>query len=220
MPGTGVRISGAYDSFLRITDKLGIAIAPAWNAQDLVGDEHSLYVGRPGTVGDRAGNFAVQNADCLLVLGCKLNIRQISYNFASFARAAKKIMVDVDAAELSEKTGYKVTRRVETPNDSGFSQPGKTGSDFRFPSKNRETPHGAEFPENPNDSGFSAEDLAPDALALIDKLRAAEGEEFSLALDDLNQAWPQLAGRVMAGLDAGESLAAVLAEALKPELPA
>jgi acetolactate synthase-1/2/3 large subunit len=104
MPGTGVRISGAYDSFLRIADKLGIAIAPAWNAQDLVGDEHPLYVGRPGTVGDRAGNFAVQNADCLLVLGCRLNIRQISYNFASFARAAKKIMVDVDAAELAKPT--------------------------------------------------------------------------------------------------------------------
>ena len=104
LPGTGVRISGAYDIFLRIADKLGIPIAPAWNAQDLVADDHPLYVGRPGTVGDRAGNFAVQNSDCVLVLGCRLNIRQISYNFASFARAAKKIMVDVDAAELAKPT--------------------------------------------------------------------------------------------------------------------
>jgi acetolactate synthase-1/2/3 large subunit len=104
LPGTGVRISGAYDIFLRIADKLGMPIAPAWNAQDLVADDHPLYVGRPGTVGDRAGNFAVQNSDCVLVLGCRLNIRQISYNFASFARAAKKIMVDVDAAELAKPT--------------------------------------------------------------------------------------------------------------------
>lgn len=104
MPGTGVRISGQYETFLRVAKKLGIAIAPAWNAQDVVGDDHPLYVGRPGTVGDRAGNFAVQNADCLLVLGCRLNIRQISYNYASFARAAKKIMVDVDAAELAKPT--------------------------------------------------------------------------------------------------------------------
>ena len=104
LPGTGVRISGAYDIFLRIADKLGIPIAPAWNAQDLVADDHPLYVGRPGTVGDRAGNFAVQNSDCVLVLGCRLNIRQISYNFASFARAAKKSMVDVDAAELAKPT--------------------------------------------------------------------------------------------------------------------
>lgn len=104
LPGTGVRISGAYDAFLRVVEKLGIVVAPAWNAQDLVEDDHPLYVGRPGTVGDRAGNFAVQNSDCVLVLGCRLNIRQISYNFASFARAAKKIMVDVDAAELGKPT--------------------------------------------------------------------------------------------------------------------
>ncbi|WP_338468615.1 thiamine pyrophosphate-binding protein [Novosphingobium sp. ZN18A2] len=104
LPGTGVRISGQHKTFLRIADKLGIAVAPAWNAQDVVGDEHPLYVGRPGTVGDRSGNFAVQNSDCVLVLGCRLNVRQISYNFASFARAAKKIMVDVDAAELAKPT--------------------------------------------------------------------------------------------------------------------
>lgn len=104
LPGTGIRISGQYDTFLRVADKLGIPVTPAWNAQDLVAEDHPLYVGRPGTVGDRAGNFAVQNADLVLVLGCRLNIRQISYNFASFARAAKKIMVDVDAAELAKPT--------------------------------------------------------------------------------------------------------------------
>lgn len=104
LPGTGVRISGAYDAFLRVAERLGVPIAPGWNAQDVVADDHPLYVGRPGTVGDRAGNFTVQNADLVLVLGCRLNIRQISYNFASFARAARKIMVDVDAAELGKPT--------------------------------------------------------------------------------------------------------------------
>ncbi|HEV2043771.1 MAG TPA: thiamine pyrophosphate-dependent enzyme, partial [Sphingomicrobium sp.] len=54
--------------------------------------------------GDRAGNFAVQKSDLLLVLGCRLNVRQISYNFAAFAPDAKKIMVDVDAAELAKPT--------------------------------------------------------------------------------------------------------------------
>jgi acetolactate synthase-1/2/3 large subunit len=104
LPGTGVRISGAHDTFLKVAEKLGVPIAPGWNAQDVVDDTNPYYVGRPGTVGDRAGNFAVQNADLVLVLGCRLNIRQISYNFASFARAAKKIMVDVDAAELAKPT--------------------------------------------------------------------------------------------------------------------
>jgi acetolactate synthase-1/2/3 large subunit len=104
MPGTGVRISGMHDVFLEAAERLGIAIAPAWNAQDVVADDHPLYVGRPGTVGDRAGNFAVQCSDLLLVLGCRLNIRQISYNFAAFAPKAKTIMVDIDAAELRKPT--------------------------------------------------------------------------------------------------------------------
>ena len=104
LPGTGVRIADAHELFLKVADKLGIAIAPAWNAQDVVDDDHPLYVGRPGTVGDRAGNFAVQRADFLLVLGCRLNVRQISYNFAAFAPDATKIMVDVDAAELAKPT--------------------------------------------------------------------------------------------------------------------
>ena len=104
LPGTGVRIADAHELFLKVADKLGIAIAPAWNAQDVVADDHPLYVGRPGTVGDRAGNFAVQKSDLLLVLGCRLNVRQISYNFAAFAPDATKIMVDVDAAELAKPT--------------------------------------------------------------------------------------------------------------------
>ena len=104
LPGTGVRISGAHDVFLKVIDKLGIPVAPGWNAQDVIDDGHPLCAGRPGTVGDRPGNFTVQNSDVLVVLGCRLNIRQISYNFASFARGATKIMVDADLAELHKPT--------------------------------------------------------------------------------------------------------------------
>jgi acetolactate synthase I/II/III large subunit len=104
MPGTGVRISGAYYPFRALVDRLRIPVATAFNAHDVLEDDHPCYIGRPGTVGDRAGNFAVQNADCVLILGCRLNIRQISYNWESFAPAATKIMVDVDAAELAKPT--------------------------------------------------------------------------------------------------------------------
>jgi acetolactate synthase I/II/III large subunit len=104
LPGTGVRIAGAADVFLRIAERIGAPVATAFNAHDLVADDHPLYAGRAGTVGDRAGNFAVQNADCLLVLGCRLNIRQISYNWGSFAREAYRVMVDIDRAELSKPT--------------------------------------------------------------------------------------------------------------------
>ena len=110
MPGTGVRIAGAADLFLEVTNLLGVPVATAFNAHDLLANDSPLYVGKPGTVGDRAGNFSVQNADFLLVLGCRLNIRQISYNWASFARAAKIAMVDIDKAELA-----KPTLRIDLP---------------------------------------------------------------------------------------------------------
>ena len=102
--GTGVRAAGAADRFLDLVDSLQIPVVTAFNAHDLIADDHASYVGRPGTIGDRAGNFAVQNADLVLILGCRLNIRQISYNWTSFARAATKIMVDIDGGELRKHT--------------------------------------------------------------------------------------------------------------------
>lgn len=104
LPGTGVRIAGAAERFLRIAEMLGVPVASAFNAHDLLANGNALYAGRAGTVGDRPGNFAVQNADFLLVLGCRLNIRQISYNWGSFARAAYIAMVDIDRAELDKPT--------------------------------------------------------------------------------------------------------------------
>jgi acetolactate synthase I/II/III large subunit len=102
--GGGVRISNAHDLFLKFIEKFGIPVATAWNAHDLLWNDHPLYVGRPGTIGDRPGNFAVQNADLVLILGSRLNIRQISYNWKEFARHAYKIHVDIDQAELDKPT--------------------------------------------------------------------------------------------------------------------
>ena len=100
--GGGVRLSGQHEAFIRLMDNLGIPVVTGWNAHDAIWDAHPNYVGRPGTVGDRAGNFAVQNADLLLILGSRLNIRQVSYNWKSFAREAYKIWVDVDVLELQK----------------------------------------------------------------------------------------------------------------------
>ena len=103
LAGTGVRASGALDEFERVIRKLGIPVTTAWT-HDLIASDDELFCGRPGTIGERAGNFTVQNADVLLILGSRLNIRQVSYNWASFAREAFKIQVDVDAAELKKPT--------------------------------------------------------------------------------------------------------------------
>lgn len=98
--GGGVRLSGAHEAFLRFVEKLGAPVATGWNAHDVLPDDHPLYCGRPGTVGDRGGNFTVQNADLLLIVGSRLNIRQVSYNWKSFAREAFKIWIDIDPLEL------------------------------------------------------------------------------------------------------------------------
>jgi acetolactate synthase-1/2/3 large subunit len=98
--GAGVRLSGQHEAFLSLVDKLGIPVVTGFNAHDAIPNSSPLYVGRPGSLGERAGNFAVQNADLLLVLGSRLNIRQVSYNWTTFARAAYKIWVDIDAVEL------------------------------------------------------------------------------------------------------------------------
>jgi len=102
--GSAIRSSGAHADFLELTDKLRIPVVTAWNAHDVLWNDHPLYCGRPGTVGDRGGNFVVQCSDLLLVLGCRLNIRQISYNWEAFAPDAFKIMVDIDPGELLKPT--------------------------------------------------------------------------------------------------------------------
>jgi acetolactate synthase-1/2/3 large subunit len=102
--GAGIRISGAREHLLRLLARARVPVVTGWNAHDAVPDDHPSYVGRPGTIGDRSGNFAVQNADFLLVLGSRLNIRQVSYAWQGFARNAFIAMVDVDAAELKKPT--------------------------------------------------------------------------------------------------------------------
>ena len=104
LAGTGIRLAGAKDEFIKLVDKLGIPVVTAWNAHDIIWDEHPLYAGRPGTIGTRGGNFVVQNCDLLISLGCRLNIRQISYNYNDFAKDAYKIIVDIDGEELKKHT--------------------------------------------------------------------------------------------------------------------
>jgi len=99
MAGSGIRHAGATTEFEQLIRSLRIPVVTAWT-HDLIASDDELFCGRPGTIGERAGNFTVQNSDVLLVLGSRLNIRQVSYNWKSFARFATKIQVDVDEAEL------------------------------------------------------------------------------------------------------------------------
>lgn len=102
--GNGIRISGGFDAFRQAVELLGIPVATGWDSIDAMEDDHPLYVGRGGIMGDRAGNFAVQNADLVLSIGNRLSIRQVGYNWKTWAREAYVIMNDVDLDEMKKPT--------------------------------------------------------------------------------------------------------------------
>ncbi len=100
--GNGVRIAGAHEVLMKVIERLGIPVVTGWNSQDAIYDQHPLYTGRAGGMGDRAGNFAVQNSDLVFSVGSRLSIRQVGYNYQTWARAAYVIVNDVDAEELKK----------------------------------------------------------------------------------------------------------------------
>jgi acetolactate synthase I/II/III large subunit len=100
--GQGVRLSNTIAALNDILNKTNIPVLSTLNGFDITNWQHPQHVGTIGTIGSRAGNFAIQNADLVLFLGTRNNIRQISYNWPAFARAAKKVCVDIDAAELKK----------------------------------------------------------------------------------------------------------------------
>lgn len=102
--GYGIRLSGGYEAFRRVLEKLNIPVVTYWNAADLIEDEHPLYTGRAGNMGDRPGNWAIQNADLILAVGTRISIRQVGYNWKTWARAAEVIMVDIDQGEMKKPT--------------------------------------------------------------------------------------------------------------------
>ena len=101
LAGSGVRISNTQEYLLRLAKATSTPVVTAWT-HDIFDNDHRLFAGRAGSIGTRPGNFAVQNADLVLVLGSRLNIRQVSYNWAAFAKRAEIIWVDIDSSELSK----------------------------------------------------------------------------------------------------------------------
>ena len=102
--GHGIRLAGQIENFKKLVDKLDIPVVTTFNGFDLIGEDNKNYAGRIGTIGQRAGNFVLQNADLILCLGTRNNIRQASYNWENYAKNAYKIIVDIDAAELAKPT--------------------------------------------------------------------------------------------------------------------
>lgn len=100
--GNGIRIGHAFEVFSRVVEKLGVPVVTGWDSEDCMPDDHPLYTGRGGGMGDRAGNFAIQNSELVLSLGSRLSIRQVGYNYSTWARAAYTIVNDIDPEELKK----------------------------------------------------------------------------------------------------------------------
>lgn len=100
--GHGIRMAGAVESFRRLVERIGVPVMPTWLAMDLIEDDHPLFGGRPGSIAPRWANFTLQSCDLLIVLGSRLDMALTAYNHAHFAPYAKKIVVDIDAAEIAK----------------------------------------------------------------------------------------------------------------------
>ena len=102
--GQGVRIAGAVEDFFEFVDLVDAPFVTARNANDICDDTHPRFIGRPGTFAQRGANFAVQSCDIYIAIGTRLSLAQTGYNAKDYARNAKKVVVDIDPAELSKGT--------------------------------------------------------------------------------------------------------------------
>lgn len=102
LAGAGIRLANAIEELHKVVESLHIPICTSRLGMDVIGDDHPYFVGRPGTYGDRAANFAIQNCDFLLVIGCRLGIGLVSYDYDKFAKDAFKVIVDIDKDEIDK----------------------------------------------------------------------------------------------------------------------
>ena len=102
--GQGIRLAGAISKFEAFIEEHNIPYVASRLGIDLLRSDHPLFIGRMGTKGDRAGNFAVQNADLILVLGSRLSVSSTGHQYETFGREAKVIVLDVDASEHKKNT--------------------------------------------------------------------------------------------------------------------
>jgi acetolactate synthase-1/2/3 large subunit len=100
--GAGVRLAGAVEAVNDLVRSVNIPVLTSRLGMDLIEHDAPLFVGRPGTYGDRPANFTVQNADLMIVIGCRLSVGLIGYDYQAFASRAKKIIVDIDDKELTK----------------------------------------------------------------------------------------------------------------------
>jgi acetolactate synthase-1/2/3 large subunit len=112
--GWGVRLAHAEQEVFDLLKTCGAPVAPTWAAADLLPYDHPQLIGTFGTHGTRYANFAIQNADLVLSIGSRLDTKATGTPLRSFAREARKIVVDIDPGELAkfDKFGLDIDLRI------------------------------------------------------------------------------------------------------------
>ena len=111
--GNGVRRGNGIGIFKEIISKIKIPVLTTWRAADILPEDNDLYIGRPGSIGQRGANFAQQNADLIICIGARLDLGQVAFSYSNFAREAKKVIVDIDRNEIN-KIDTKIDIRFNT----------------------------------------------------------------------------------------------------------
>ena len=111
--GGGIKYGKAELDLINFLKIFNIPIVTTWSGVDLIDHNNKNYIGNIGVYGSRAANFTVQNSDLILCLGSRLDTRVTGGVPKSFARNAKKIVVDIDKYELEKKRGLKIDLKVE-----------------------------------------------------------------------------------------------------------
>ena len=99
--GGGVWLANANDATRKLIERLKIPFSETWNMVDFCENNHDLYGGRVGTFGGDGRNFAIQNSDLLIAIGSRISGRITGGMMHTFARAARKVIVDIDNEELN-----------------------------------------------------------------------------------------------------------------------
>jgi acetolactate synthase-1/2/3 large subunit len=114
LAGNGIRLSKAEKELLYLITSLKIPVLTTWKAIDFLPENHELFFGRPGSIGQRGANFIQQNSDFMLTIGARLDLAQVGYSYHNFARMAKKVVVDIDETEIR-----KMKMNIDVPVCSG-----------------------------------------------------------------------------------------------------
>ncbi|MFH1442341.1 MAG: thiamine pyrophosphate-binding protein [Candidatus Omnitrophota bacterium] len=111
LAGQGIRLANAVPIFKKVLEKINIPVLTSRLGIDLIDSGNELYVGRPGNYGDRPANFAIQNSDLIIVIGCRLALALTGHIPKNFGKHAKKIVVDIDIEEL-KKPGVDIDSKI------------------------------------------------------------------------------------------------------------